>query len=138
MTGQRPAEAAAEPCPDSSRRAQAGARDPGNPPCERPCGFGDDRTPGLGPQVQRVASQIRRTRLLELRQARGLYLDAFRRFGFTWHGINAASLSLLLGQRRMAAVMATEILEISLKELEKGLGDRYWSASTGGEAAIAG
>jgi hypothetical protein len=99
----------------------------------------DSETIGLLASVHKstgLSTQIARTRLRELRQARELYLDGFRRFGLTWHGINAASLSLLLGQRRMATAMAKQILEISLKELESAAGDRYWSASTGGEAAL--
>ena len=102
-------------------------------------GAADSETIGLLASVHKssgLSTQIRRTRRLELRRAHALYLDAFRRFGLTWHGINAAALSLLLGQRRLASEIAREILEISLRELERGLGDRYWSASTGGEAAL--
>ncbi len=102
-------------------------------------GAADSETIGLLASVHKstgLSTQIARTRLRELRRARELYLDAFRRFGLTWHGINAASLSLLLGQRRMATTMAREVLEISLNELEAASGDRYWSASTGGEAAL--
>jgi class 3 adenylate cyclase len=99
----------------------------------------DSETIGLLASVHKstgLSTQIARTRLRELRRARELYLDAFREFGLTWHGINAASLSLLLGQRRLATSMATEILKISLNELATGSGDRYWSSSTGGEAAL--
>jgi class 3 adenylate cyclase len=102
-------------------------------------GSADSETMGLLASVHKssgLSTQVRRIRIPELRRAQGLYLDAFRRFGLTWHGINAASLSLLLGHRRLATEMAGEILEISLRELERGLSDRYWSASTGGEAAL--
>ena len=102
-------------------------------------GAADSETVGLLGSVHKsggLSSRSRRTRLQELRRARSLYLDGYRRYGFTWLGINAASLSLLLDERRLAATIAREVLEVSVEELATGRGDGYWNATTGGEAAL--
>jgi class 3 adenylate cyclase/tetratricopeptide (TPR) repeat protein len=75
----------------------------------------------------------------QLHQAYEVYLEAYRRTGGYWTGINAATMALLLGQKEQAAALAREVRESCLRELEKTReagGTNYWLLATLGEAAL--
>lgn len=76
---------------------------------------------------------------LHLLNAAVAYLDAYRHTGGTWTGINAASMSLLVGERDRAHALAREVHERCLQELDslkKRGDDTYWPLATLGEAAL--
>ncbi len=74
-----------------------------------------------------------------LRQAHDLYLEAYRRTGGYWTGINAATLGCLLHERRRAADIAAQVEKHCRRLLDGNKADpaeRYWICSTLGEAAL--
>lgn len=62
----------------------------------------------------------------DARRARDLYLDAFRRTGRVWTGVNAATMTWILGEE--AAPIAEEVL--------RARGDDYWTMVSRGEAML--
>jgi class 3 adenylate cyclase len=74
-----------------------------------------------------------------LRHAYELYTQAYETTGGYWSAINAATLALILGDRRTAASFAQQVGDQCLPKLAKaeaGSSDRYWLLSTLGEAAL--
>jgi hypothetical protein len=101
----------------------------------------DEETLGLLARTHKdlglfAADLVERQRRLRL--SRDLYLEAYRQHGGHWTGINAATLSTLLGEQDRGKDLAREVLD-SLKKrqaLEHRAGDAYWELATLGEAAL--
>jgi len=65
------------------------------------------------------------------------YTDAYRRWGGTWSGINAATTALLLGDEGGAGVLARGVRDRCLQlRGSAGPGEAYWIVATLGEAAL--
>lgn len=67
------------------------------------------------------------------------YLDAYHRSGSIWPGINAATLSLIQGNRQQAHQLATAVTHTAQQALEQAAKtgkDPYWILATLGEAAL--
>ena len=79
-------------------------------------------------------------RLADLGKARDLYDEAhLRNRGAYWTGINAASLTLLLGDQDRARSLATTVEQECAEALKKARNegaDTYWILATLGEAAL--
>jgi class 3 adenylate cyclase len=72
-----------------------------------------------------------------LRQARDLYLEAHRVEGDPWPGVNAATLSLMLGDGHEAVRMASLVRAETLQRLmHASPADEYWLRATLGEIAL--
>ncbi|ASC73744.1 uncharacterized protein XM38_047160 [Halomicronema hongdechloris C2206] len=74
-----------------------------------------------------------------LKLAADRYLEAYRRSGSLWPGINAATLSLLQGNRGQARQLATAVAETARQALEQATKtgqDTYWILATLGEAEL--
>ena len=67
-----------------------------------------------------------------LRESRDIYLQAFGKTGGFYSGINAASMSRLLGEGERAAELARDVLAIC----ERSAGCDYWTLATMGEALL--
>jgi class 3 adenylate cyclase len=75
----------------------------------------------------------------QLQLAYEFYNEAHESSSGYYSGINAATMALLLGQRKRAVRLAGEVREACLKELKrlpKESDDRYWPLATLGEAAL--
>jgi len=70
-----------------------------------------------------------------LKRSRDLYYQAFKGSGGYYSGINAASLSLILGERDTARKLASAVLSKCLKLLKGGERD-YWNLATIGEGFV--
>ena len=71
-----------------------------------------------------------------LARSRDLYLDAFRRSHGHYSGINAASLSLILGDVRQAGKLAREVAGICSERWRRPAGRDYWTVATVAEANL--
>ena len=71
-----------------------------------------------------------------LRKARDLYLDAFRRSRGHYSGINAASLSLILGEAKLAARLGREVAGICAQRWKRPSERDYWTVATVAEANL--
>jgi class 3 adenylate cyclase len=72
-----------------------------------------------------------------LRQARHWYLEAYTRTQGYWTGINAATMSSLLGDERQARRLAERVRAHCLARLRDAPeAERYWLLATLGEAAL--
>lgn len=71
-----------------------------------------------------------------LKRAAEIYGEAHRRSGGYWTGINAATTSLLTGQKRRACEIANKVREQCSKDVAKSSGDSYWELAALGEAAL--
>ncbi len=72
-----------------------------------------------------------------LQQALRFYLEAYRRSGGYWPGINAATVALLLGDRPRASALARDVRAQCLRLSEESTAEAgYWIAATLGEAAL--
>lgn len=71
-----------------------------------------------------------------LKAARDLYLRAFRSSRGHYSGINAASLSLVLGETETAVRLARMVVRICLEAARRGGGVDYWAMATLGEAQL--
>jgi class 3 adenylate cyclase len=71
-----------------------------------------------------------------LEQSRNLYLEAFRRNRGYYSGINAASLSLMLGDAVRARKLATIVLKICMGFLQDPAKRDYWGLATLGEGFL--
>jgi len=71
-----------------------------------------------------------------LKRAAETYAEAYRTSGGYWSGINAATMSLLVGQTAQANELARKVREQCLKEVEGRTGDSYWELAALGEAAL--
>jgi len=70
------------------------------------------------------------------RRAAEIYGEAFRKSGGYWSGINAATLSLLIGETEEAHKLASKVREQCLKELADPSGDSYWELAALGEVSL--
>lgn len=75
-------------------------------------------------------------RLSYLRRAAAIYSDAYQRSGGYWPGINAATMTLLVGDEELAADLAKRVKEQCVKEIDDPSGDLYWELAALGEAAL--
>jgi hypothetical protein len=71
-----------------------------------------------------------------LKRAAETYGGAYRASGGYWSGINAATMSLLIGDEEGASKLARKVREQCLKEIADPRGDSYWELVTLGEAAL--
>ena len=71
-----------------------------------------------------------------LKRAAKTYGEAYRRSGGSWSGINAATMSFLIGEKERACELASKVREQCLKEVADPSGDSYWKLVTLGEAAL--
>jgi Adenylate cyclase, family 3 (some proteins contain HAMP domain) len=81
-----------------------------------------------------ASSAAQRTKFL--RRAAEIYGEAYRKSGGYWTGINAATTSLLIGQKNRACEIANKVREQCLKEVADTNGDSYWELAALGEAAL--
>ena len=75
----------------------------------------------------------------QLKEALKFYSEAYEQTGGYWTGINAATLSLLLGEKARASALATQVHAHCLKEfagMKHSGRDPYWVLATLGEAAM--
>ena len=72
----------------------------------------------------------------QVRKALEIYTDAYRRTGGYWTGINAATLATLLDEKETATNLAKAIRDQCHEKWKTGGGDRYYLASTLGEAEL--
>jgi class 3 adenylate cyclase len=71
-----------------------------------------------------------------LRQSRDLYLEAFRRNRGYYSGINAASMSLMLGDNVRAEKLAKVVLKICITFMKDAQERDYWGLATLGEGFL--
>jgi class 3 adenylate cyclase len=71
-----------------------------------------------------------------LKHSAEIYGEAYQRSGGYWSGINAATMSLLIGKRNHACELANKVREQCLKEIANPTGDSYWELAALGEAAL--
>ena len=78
------------------------------------------------------------TRRQHFERSRALYDEAFRVSKGYWSGINAATLSFVLGDRAEGCRLAAEVRQMCTQALlrEDADAQRYWSHATLGEAAL--
>jgi class 3 adenylate cyclase len=69
-------------------------------------------------------------------QAREFYTGAFKRSAGAWSGINAASLSLIMGERATAQRLAREVIRICAEAWKDPAGRDYWTVAALGEAFL--
>src|SRR5690348_16585214 len=80
-----------------------------------------------------------RERERQLNLALNVYSEGYKLSGGYWTGINAATLSLVLGKKDQARELATKVRSQCLDELSKiknTNGDPYWVMASLGEAAL--
>lgn len=75
-------------------------------------------------------------RIQSLRQAAEIYNEAYRASGGYWSGINAATMSLLIGEKDRAREIANRVREQCRKEDRESGPDFYWKYAVLGEAAL--
>ena len=73
---------------------------------------------------------------MHLRRAAEIYAEANRPAAGIWSGINAATMSLVIGEESRAKELAAKVRERCLAELEGEPTDPYWALATLGEAAL--
>jgi class 3 adenylate cyclase len=71
-----------------------------------------------------------------LARSRDLYLDAFRKNQGYYSGINAASMSLMLGEQDLAQKLARIVIRICLELMKDGARRDYWGLATLGEGFL--
>ena len=71
-----------------------------------------------------------------LKKSRNLYFQAFKKSSGYYSGINAASLSLIIGDTETAGRLATIVLKICLDLIKTPENRDYWCLATIGEAFI--
>jgi class 3 adenylate cyclase len=99
----------------------------------------DEETLGmLGRTFKDLAANAERSadRKRFLKRAAEIYGDAYNSTGGYWSGINAATMSLLVGETERAAVLAKNVRAQCLREIEDPGGDSYWELAVLGEAAL--
>src|SRR5438105_9087879 len=69
------------------------------------------------------------------RRAAEIYTHAYESSGGIWSGINAATMSLLVGQTEHATQLAKQVQRLCQEALA-GEGDQYWLLAALGEAAL--
>jgi class 3 adenylate cyclase/tetratricopeptide (TPR) repeat protein len=109
---------------------------PGEGPIKPPWKRHAEETLGL---LGRVYKEIwkRSGEVDAARRARDAYLQAFRRMTSYWTGINAATMSLLLGEAPAAAELATQVLAVCAGAARtRNPQQRFWVDATRGEALL--
>lgn len=71
-----------------------------------------------------------------LKRSAETYGEAYRRSRGSWSGINAATMSLLIGEDEYARKLAQDVRNECLGALPKHKGDQYWLLAALGEAAL--
>ncbi len=71
-----------------------------------------------------------------LKRAAETYGEAYQATGGYWSGINAATTTLLVGEKARACELAGKVREQCLKEVADPSGDSYWELAALGEAAL--
>lgn len=124
--------------------ARSGAAETAVPVLEtlRQEGHSDEETLGILARVYKDLSEAGQpeSKRAEYRQtAFDLYLEAYRRYGGHWPGINAATLAVLRKDLEQARELAREVQSSCLAQLSKNPDDpraQYWLQATLGEAAL--
>jgi class 3 adenylate cyclase len=75
-------------------------------------------------------------RLRYLQRAAEIYAEAYQGSRGYWSGINAATMSLLIGNEGKAEELAKRVEKQCLKEIVDPRGDSYWELAALGEAAL--
>jgi class 3 adenylate cyclase/tetratricopeptide (TPR) repeat protein len=81
-----------------------------------------------------AATQSEREKFLK--RAAEAYAEAYRTTGGYWSGINAATMTFLIGENERACELARKVREQCLKEIVNRGGDLYWELAALGEAAL--
>ena len=71
-----------------------------------------------------------------LKRAAKTYGEAYQTSGGYWSGINAATMTLLIGESHRAREIATKVRNQCLNEVEYSRGDSYWEFAALGEASL--
>ena len=71
-----------------------------------------------------------------LKSGAKIYGEAYRTTGGYWSGINAATMSLLIGESDRAQEIAGKVREQCLKKVADPRGDSYWEFAALGEASL--
>ena len=94
----------------------------------------DEETLGILGRIYKES--WKRTKIFEeAKVSRDIYLRAFRETGGYWTGINAATMSRLIGDLRSAELLANEVLE-KCKKVNVSDEEKYWIFATIGEAKL--
>jgi len=72
----------------------------------------------------------------ELKMSRNLYFQAFRKNKGYYSGINAASLSLMLGDAQTAEKLASIVIRICMQKIQRSSAPSYWCLATMGEGNL--
>ncbi len=102
-------------------------------------GVGDEETLGMLGRTYKdlggaSAEPLKRREFL--RRAAEIYSQAYENSRGYWSGINAATMSLLIGEKERACQLANQVREQCLRELQDRRGNRYWELAALGEAAL--
>jgi hypothetical protein len=81
-----------------------------------------------------AATKVERKKFL--RRAAETYAQAYQTSGGYWSGINAATMNLLIGEKKRACEIAKMVRAQCLKEVKDSGGDQYWGLAALGEAAL--
>ena len=71
-----------------------------------------------------------------LKSAARIYGEAYQTSGGYWSGINAATMTLLIGESDRACEIAIKVRKQCLKDVEDSRGDLYWEFAALGEASL--
>jgi class 3 adenylate cyclase/tetratricopeptide (TPR) repeat protein len=83
-----------------------------------------------------ATAATRKQRKEFLKNAAKIYREAYQTSGGYWSGINAATMTLLIGESDRAREIATKVRKQCLKEVEDSRGDSYWEFAALGEASL--
>jgi class 3 adenylate cyclase len=81
-----------------------------------------------------AATQSERKKFLG--HAAEIYTQAYEGSGGFWTGINAATMTLLVGEAERACALAQQVRDECVETLVKDAGDRYWILAALGEATL--
>jgi class 3 adenylate cyclase/tetratricopeptide (TPR) repeat protein len=105
-------------------------------------GYSDEQTLGLLARTHKDLGLLcvdRAERHRHLLLGYQAYSKAYRQYGSTWTGINAAALALLLGEEDLALTLARAVRSRCLEEREnheQASGGSFWLLASLGEAAL--
>lgn len=71
-----------------------------------------------------------------LRHAAEIYTHGYESSGGYWSGVNAATMTLLVGETEKARALARRVRDECVEALVKAEGDRYWILAALGEATL--
>lgn len=83
-----------------------------------------------------ATAATRKQRKEFLKNAAKMYGEAYQTSGGYWSGINAATMTLLVGESHRAREIATKVRKQCLKEVDDSRGDLYWEFAALGEASL--